>query len=53
MRPQRLRALLLRLLHAQAAILAIEKTEALAIPASRRFTAEEITADKLNGMPCA
>ena len=44
----------LRSPHAHAKILAIEKAEALASPdVAAIFTAEDVAADKLNGVPCA
>jgi carbon-monoxide dehydrogenase large subunit len=53
-RPQQLHAVFLRSPHAHAEIAAIEKAEALASPGvSSIFTAEDVIADKLNGVPCA
>jgi len=53
-RPQQLHAVFLRSPHAHAEIVAIEKTEALASPGvAAIFTAEDVTTDKLNGVPCA
>jgi CO/xanthine dehydrogenase Mo-binding subunit len=44
----------LRSPHAHAEIVAIGKAEALAAPGvAAIFTAEDVTADKLNGVPCA
>jgi aerobic carbon-monoxide dehydrogenase large subunit len=53
-RPQQLYAVFLRSPHAHAEIVAIDKTEALASPGvAAIFTAEDVAADKLNGVPCA
>src|ERR1700739_3567123 len=53
-RPQQLHAVFLRSPHAHAEIVAIEKAEALASPGvAAIFTAEDVTTDKLNGVPCA
>jgi aerobic carbon-monoxide dehydrogenase large subunit len=53
-RPQQLHAVFLRSPHAHAEIVAIEKAEALASTGvAAIFTAEDVTADKLNGVPCA
>jgi CO/xanthine dehydrogenase Mo-binding subunit len=53
-RPQQLHAVFLRSPHAHAEIVAIEKAEALASPgAAAIFTADDVIADKLNGVPCA
>jgi aerobic carbon-monoxide dehydrogenase large subunit len=53
-RPQQLHALFLRSPHTRAEISAIGKAEALASPGvAAIFTAEDVTADKLNGVPCA
>jgi aerobic carbon-monoxide dehydrogenase large subunit len=53
-RPHQLHALFLRSPHAHAAIVAIDKTEAMAEPGvAAVFTAEDVSADKLNGVPCA
>jgi hypothetical protein len=47
-------AVFLRSPHAHAEIAAIEKAEALASPGvAATFTAEDVTADKLNGVSCA
>ena len=44
----------LRSPHAHAEIVAIGKAEALGAPGvAAIFTAEDVTADKLNGVPCA
>jgi aerobic carbon-monoxide dehydrogenase large subunit len=52
--PQQLHAVFLRSPHAHAEIVAIDKAEALASPGvAAIFTAEDVTADKLNGVPCA
>jgi aerobic carbon-monoxide dehydrogenase large subunit len=52
--PQQLHAVFLRSPHAHAEIAAIDKAEALASPGvAAIFTAEDVTADKLNGVPCA
>src|ERR1700726_3130738 len=52
--PQQLHAVFLRSPHAHAEIVAIEKAEALASPGvAAIFTAEDVTTDKLNGVPCA
>ena len=54
MLPQQLHAVFLRSPHAHAEIAAIDKAEALASPGVEAiFTAEDVTADKLNGVPCA
>ena len=53
-RQQQLHAVFLRSPHAHAEIAAIEKAEALARPGvAAIFTAEDVSADKLNGVPCA
>ena len=53
-RPQQLHVVFLRSPHAHAEIVVIDKFEALASPGvSAIFTAEDVTADKLNGVPCA
>jgi carbon-monoxide dehydrogenase large subunit len=53
-RPQQLHAAFLRSPHAHAEIVAIEKIEALASPGvAAIFTADDVAADKLNGVPCA
>src|SRR5262252_1618322 len=52
--PRQLHAVFLRSPHAHAEIVAIEKAEALASPGvAAIFTAEDVNADKLNGVPCA
>src|SRR6516162_182930 len=52
--PHQLHAVFLRSPHAHAEIAAIDKAEALASPGVEAiFTAEDVTADKLNGVPCA
>ena len=52
--PRQLHAVFLRSAHAHAEIVAIDKAEALASPGvAAIFTAEDVTADKLNGVPCA
>src|SRR6516165_10380901 len=54
LRPQQLHAVFLRSPHAHAEIGAIEKGEALASPGiAAIYTADDIAADKLNGVPCA
>ena len=53
MLPQQLHAVFLRSPHAHAEIVAIDKAEALASPVEAIFTAEDVTADNLNGVPCA
>src|SRR6516225_3481398 len=51
---QQLHAVFLRSPHSHAEIAAIVKAEALASPGVEAiFTAEDVTADKLNGVPCA
>jgi carbon-monoxide dehydrogenase large subunit len=53
-RPQQLHAVFLRSPHAHAEIVVIEKGEALASPGiAAIYTADDIAADKLNGVPCA
>src|ERR1700730_2903023 len=53
-RSQQLHAVFLRSPHAHAEIVAIDKAEALPSPGvAAIFTAEDVTADKLNGVPCA
>jgi carbon-monoxide dehydrogenase large subunit len=53
-RPQQLHAVFLRSPHAHAEIVAIEKAEALASRGvAAIFTAEDVAADRLNGVPCA
>jgi carbon-monoxide dehydrogenase large subunit len=53
-RPQQLHAVFLRSPHAHAEIVAIDNAEALASPGVVAIlTAEDVTADKLNGVPCA
>jgi len=53
-RPRQLHAVFLRSPHAHAEIVTINKAEALASPGFIAvFTAEDVTADKLNGVPCA
>jgi carbon-monoxide dehydrogenase large subunit len=52
--PQQFHAVFLRSPHAHAEIVAIDKAEALASPGVVAiFTAEDVSADKLNGVPCA
>jgi carbon-monoxide dehydrogenase large subunit len=54
MLPRQLHAVFLRSPHAHAEIAAIDKAEALASPGVEAiFTADDVTADKLNGVPCA
>jgi len=54
MLPQQLHAVFLRSPHAHAEIAAIDKAEALASPGvAAIFIAEDVTTDKLNGVPCA
>ena len=53
-RPRQLYAVFLRSPHAHAEIVAINKAEATAEPGVVAiFTAEDVIADKLNGVPCA
>jgi carbon-monoxide dehydrogenase large subunit len=53
-RPQQLHAVFLRSPHAHAEIVATDNTEALASPGvAAIFTADDVTAEKLNGVPCA
>jgi carbon-monoxide dehydrogenase large subunit len=53
-RPRQLHAVFLRSPHAHAEIVAIEKAEALAsLGVAAIFTAHDIAADKLGGVPCA
>jgi aerobic carbon-monoxide dehydrogenase large subunit len=53
-RPHQLHAVFLRSPHAHAEIVAINKDEAMASPGVPAiFTAEDVIADKLNGVPCA
>ncbi len=53
-RPRQLYAIFLRSPHAHAAIVAIDKTAAMAEPGvAAIFTAKDVIADKLNGVPCA
>src|SRR5215472_4003780 len=52
--PRQLHAVFLRSPHAHADIVAIDKAEALAsLRVAAIFTAEDVTTDKLNGVPCA
>ena len=52
--PQQLHAVFLRSPHAHAEIVSIDKAEALASPGVVAiFTAEDVVADRLNGVPCA
>jgi len=54
MLPQQLHAVFLRSPHAHAEIAAIDKAEAPTSPGVEAiFTAEDVTANKLNGVPCA
>jgi aerobic carbon-monoxide dehydrogenase large subunit len=53
-RPRQLRAVFLRSPHAHAEIVAIDQRAAVASPGvAAVFTAEEVAADRLGGVPCA
>jgi CO/xanthine dehydrogenase Mo-binding subunit len=53
-RPRQLHAVFLLSPHAHAEVLAIDMADTLASPGvAAIFTAEDVTADKLNGVPCA
>ena len=53
-RPQQLHAVFLRAPHAHAEIVTMGTAEALASPGvAAIFTAEDVTGDNLNGVPCA